>query len=76
MLVFFAVLNLFLSPALFLITPLVLAFATWTQVARVALAGGVGAVVGGLLMSLWGGPRRRRMRGVLLGTLGIAVAAC
>ncbi|SCF05293.1 amino acid adenylation domain-containing protein [Micromonospora matsumotoense] len=75
MLAFFAALNFFLFPVLFLLSPLVLGFADLTDVSRVALTGGVGAATGGLVMLLWGGPRRRRMRAVLLGTLGIAVAA-
>ncbi|MEU8261975.1 amino acid adenylation domain-containing protein [Micromonospora sp. NPDC048999] len=75
MLAFFAALNLFLFPALFLLSPLVLGFADLTDVAHVALTGGVGAATGGLVMLIWGGPRRRRMRAVLLGTLGIAAAA-
>lgn len=75
MLAFFAALNFFLFPALFLLSPLVLGFADLSDVARVALTGGVGAATGGLVMLVWGGPRRRRMRAVLLGTLGIAVAA-
>ncbi|WP_405109271.1 amino acid adenylation domain-containing protein [Micromonospora sp. NBC_01405] len=75
MLTFFAALNLFLFPALYLLSPLVLGFADLNQVARIALTGGVGAAVGGLVMLVWGGPSRRRMRAVLLGTLGIAVAA-
>ncbi|MFG3709003.1 amino acid adenylation domain-containing protein [Micromonospora sp. NPDC047670] len=75
MLAFFAALNFFLFPVLFLLSPLVLGFADLEEVARVALAGGVGAAVGGLVMLVWGGPRRRRMRAVLLGTCGIAVAA-
>jgi MFS family permease len=69
MLLYFALLNLFLSPLFLLITPLVLTFATITDVGQVAFAGGLGAFVGGVTMTLWGGPRRRRMRGVLLCTL-------
>ncbi|MEU3457364.1 amino acid adenylation domain-containing protein [Micromonospora sp. NPDC006766] len=75
MLGFFAALNFFLFPALFLLSPLVLGFADLADVAHVALTGGVGAATGGLVMLIWGGPRHRRMRAVLLGTLGIAVAA-
>ncbi|WP_431729439.1 amino acid adenylation domain-containing protein [Verrucosispora sp. TAA-831] len=75
MLAFFAALNFFLFPVLFLLSPLVLGFADLDEVARIALTGGVGAATGGLVMLLWGGPRKRRMRAVLLGTLGIAVAA-
>ena len=74
MLAFFAALNLFLFPVLFLLSPLVLGFAELAEVARIALTGGVGAAVGGLVMLVWGGPRRYRMRAVLIGTLGIAVA--
>jgi hypothetical protein len=74
MLGFFAALNLFLFPVLFLLSPLVLGFADLAEVARVALIGGGGAALGGLVMLVWGGPRHYRMRAVLLGTVGIAVA--
>ncbi|MFI6330021.1 amino acid adenylation domain-containing protein [Micromonospora chersina] len=73
MLGYFALGNIFLAPALVLATPLVLSFGSPTQVAQVALAEAVGAVAGGVLMSLWGGPRKRRMIGVLVGNLGTAV---
>ncbi|MEV0810861.1 amino acid adenylation domain-containing protein [Micromonospora sp. NPDC050200] len=73
MLGYFALGNIFLAPALVLTTPLVLSFGTATQVAQVALAEACGAVAGGVLMSLWGGPRHRRMVGVLVGNLGTAV---
>ncbi|WP_422751932.1 non-ribosomal peptide synthetase/MFS transporter [Micromonospora sp. WMMD708] len=73
MLGYFALGNVFLAPALVLTTPLVLSFGNATQVAQVALAEAVGAVTGGVLMSLWGGPRQRRMIGVLIGNLGTAV---
>ncbi|WDZ82471.1 non-ribosomal peptide synthetase/MFS transporter [Micromonospora cathayae] len=73
MLGYFALGNIFLAPALVLTTPLVLSFATATEVAQVALAEACGAVAGGVLMALWGGPRHRRMIGVLVGNLGTAV---
>ncbi|MFI1196255.1 amino acid adenylation domain-containing protein [Micromonospora sp. NPDC020750] len=73
MLGYFAIGNIFLAPALVLTTPMVLSFATATEVAQVALAEALGAVAGGVLMSLWGGPRSRRMIGVLIGNLGTAV---
>jgi surfactin synthase thioesterase subunit/MFS family permease len=66
MLIFFAVLNLFLPVLFQLVSPLVLGFSTLASVATVSLAGGLGAVVGGTAMGLWGGPTRRRMRGMLL----------
>ncbi|MGI5154377.1 amino acid adenylation domain-containing protein [Microbispora sp. CA-102843] len=72
MLLFFACLNVFLSPLFLLLTPLVLGFATLSDVGRVSFAGGLGVLLGGLAMTVWGGPRRLRMRGVLLATLVLA----
>ncbi|MQY10735.1 D-alanine--poly(phosphoribitol) ligase subunit 1 [Streptomyces sp. RB5] len=74
MLLFFAVTNLLLGPLFIFFQPLVLGFAELADVARVSLAGGLGLAVGGLLMAIWGGPKERRMRGVLLSFL--ALAAC
>ena len=73
MLAYFALANVFLAPALVLVSPLVLSFGSVAEVARVALAEAVGAVTGGVAMALWGGPRRRRMAAVLLGNAGMAV---
>jgi MFS family permease len=72
MLLFFAVLNIFLSPLFVLVTPLVLSFGTLGTAARTAIAAGIGTTLGGLAMGFWGGPTRRRLRGVLLATLGLA----
>ncbi|MER5965787.1 amino acid adenylation domain-containing protein [Streptomyces sp. NPDC002057] len=66
MLFFFAVLNLFLPVLFQLVSPLVLGFSGLGTVATVSLAGGLGAITGGLAMGVWGGPRHRRMRGMLL----------
>ncbi|MFI6321051.1 amino acid adenylation domain-containing protein [Nonomuraea sp. NPDC050556] len=74
MLLFFAVLNIFLSPLFLLLTPLVLGFGTLQDVGRVSFAGGLGVFVAGLVLTAWGGPRGRRMRGVMLATLALAVA--
>ncbi|MBG0821571.1 amino acid adenylation domain-containing protein [Planomonospora sp. ID91781] len=71
MLLFFVVLNVFLSPLFLLVSPLVLGFATLDDVGRVAFCGGLGVLLGGLVMTVWGGPRRLRMRGVLLATLAL-----
>ncbi|MEU8075367.1 amino acid adenylation domain-containing protein [Catellatospora citrea] len=73
MLGFFMALNVFLSPLFLMMTPLVLAFAGLDQVAQVSVAGGVGAFLGGLAMSVWGGPRHRRLFTVLCCTLVLAV---
>ncbi|WP_049558781.1 non-ribosomal peptide synthetase/MFS transporter [Nonomuraea sp. SBT364] len=74
MVAFFALLAIVLSPVFMLYSPLVLSFAGLPEVGVVALCGGAGAAAGGLWMSLWGGPRRRRMIGMLLLTLVIAVS--
>ncbi|GLH98156.1 non-ribosomal peptide synthetase/MFS transporter [Phytohabitans aurantiacus] len=74
MVLFFAAFNLFLAPLYLLLSPLVLAFAPLASVAQVSLASGAGAVLGGLIMTVWGGPRHRRMRGMLLMTFAFAAA--
>jgi amino acid adenylation domain-containing protein len=75
MLLWFAGLNIFLAPLFLMVTPLVLGFGTLGQVGRVAFVSGAGAVAGALVLAVWGGPRRRRMRGMLLCTLALA-ASC
>jgi amino acid adenylation domain-containing protein len=73
MLAYFALGNVFLAPALVLVTPLVLSFGTTTEVAQVAFAEAAGAITGGIAMSVWGGPKKRRMLGVLIFNLGTAI---
>ncbi|NUR26266.1 MAG: amino acid adenylation domain-containing protein, partial [Catenulispora sp.] len=73
MLLFFMALNVFLSPLFLMVAPLVLAFAGLHQVAEVSVAGGVGAFLGGLTMTVWGGPRHERLRTVLRCALALAV---
>ncbi|MDA0638053.1 amino acid adenylation domain-containing protein [Nonomuraea sp. MCN248] len=69
MLLFFVVLNVFLAPLLLMFSPLVLAFAELSDVGRISFLAGVGTFAGALVMIIWGGPRRLRLRGVLLCTL-------
>jgi hypothetical protein len=64
MLVFFAVTNFwtgFVNP---LLAPMVLSFTRPVQFATVQAAAGLGAVVGGVIIGIWGGPRHR-MAGVI-----------
>ncbi|MYW06181.1 non-ribosomal peptide synthetase/MFS transporter [Streptomyces sp. SID3343] len=75
MLLYFAVLNIFLAPMLVLVTPLVLSFGSVSTAGAVGMAGGAGALLGGLAMGVWGGPRHRRMHGLLVATAVIAVFA-
>jgi surfactin synthase thioesterase subunit len=72
-LLFFAVLNLFMTPLFLLVSPLVLSFADLGAVARVSMATGLGGILAGVLMSLWGGPRTGRVRGMLWVVLLLAV---
>ncbi|TMR91447.1 non-ribosomal peptide synthetase/MFS transporter [Nonomuraea basaltis] len=69
MLLFFVVLNVFLAPLLLMFSPLVLAFAELADVGRISFLAGVGTFAGALVMIIWGGPRRLRLRGVLLCSL-------
>jgi amino acid adenylation domain-containing protein len=75
MLLWFAGLNIFLSPLFLLMTPLVLSFGSLDDAARVAMCGGAGVIVGGVAMGFWGGPRRQRLRGMLALAALLAAAA-
>jgi len=73
--VFFAVSNLFVGPVLILVQPLVPGFGTLVTVTVTSIAAGLGVTAGGPAMAVWGGPARRRMRGMLLAALGLAAGA-
>ena len=64
LLALFAALNLGLGMSLVLVTPLVLSFAPPPALGTVLSIGAAGGLLGSLVMSAWGGPRRR-VRGVL-----------
>ena len=73
MLIFFAAINLVLTPFFILLPPLVLSFARLPEVAAVTVAAGTGGVLSGLAMSVWGGPGQRRMAGVCVSVLLVAL---
>ncbi|GAA1548385.1 hypothetical protein GCM10009827_080840 [Dactylosporangium maewongense] len=75
MLLWFAVLNVPLSAIFLMLSPLVLSFGTLRQVGQVSFVSALGVFLGGLVMAAWGGPQHRRMFGVLVATLGLAVCA-
>ncbi|MEV4512407.1 amino acid adenylation domain-containing protein [Dactylosporangium sp. NPDC049525] len=75
MLLWFAALNVPLSAAFLMISPLVLSFGTLRQVGTVSFVSALGVFGGGLVMAAWGAPRHRRMFGVLVATLGLAACA-
>ncbi|MEV0136164.1 MFS transporter [Dactylosporangium sp. NPDC050688] len=76
MLVYYGVTNLLYAVPVLLVPPLVLGFAGVGQVGQVALGEGLGVLVGGLAMTIWGGPARRRMVANILaiGAAGVCVA--
>lgn len=59
LLIFFAASNFTLSLVQVLFTPLALAVGDAKTLGRLVSVGGIGMVLGALLMSAWGGPRRR-----------------
>ncbi len=68
LLLFFALTNITVGIIQILITPLVLSFATPDILGRVLSTGGIGMLLGGVVMSIWGGPKRR-----VLGIFGFAL---
>ncbi|WP_170321603.1 non-ribosomal peptide synthetase/MFS transporter [Acrocarpospora pleiomorpha] len=65
--------NFFLFTAFVMISPLVLSIGDLADTGRIALIAGLGAVAGGFAISLWGGPKRRRMFG-MLASVGVVAA--
>jgi MFS family permease len=70
LLLFFAATNFTVSLGNVLLTPLVLSFADAAVYGTVASALGAGLIVGSVVMSVWGGPKRR-VYGIL--TYGLAL---
>lgn len=62
---YYAVVNFFLSFSGVLVAPLVLSNGTPAELGVVQTSGGVAMLVGGLIMSFWGGPKSRRIWGVI-----------
>jgi len=75
LLLLFAALNLTIAMATVLLTPLVLSFADAEVLGSVLSVAGGGMLAGGLVMSAWGGPKRR-IRGVLGGALLSGAILC
>jgi MFS family permease len=73
LMLFFAALNLSAGFIGALRTPLVLSFASVAALGAVTGANSVGTIVGSVLMSVWGGPKRR-IHGVLIPGLLLGVA--
>ncbi|RUT44539.1 amino acid adenylation domain-containing protein [Paenibacillus anaericanus] len=58
MIAFFFVGNVLFGLATVLVQPLILSFGSARDLATVTMTGSIGAMVGGLLMSIWGGTKR------------------
>jgi len=67
---YFALVNFLLNIVAVLISPLVLSRNPATVLGAVEMAGGAGMLLGSLLMSAWGGPKRR-----IYGTVGFIALA-
>lgn len=74
MVVFFVVFNYLFAVATVLVTPMVLADGSAVTLGVVTAVGGVGAVLGALVMALWGGTTRRAT-GMIGFTSVVGVAA-
>ncbi len=68
LLLFFASTNFTVSIVQVLFTPLVLSFSNPATLGLIMTMGGVGMLAGSLLMSIWGGPKRR-----IFGILGFSL---
>ncbi|WP_034087165.1 non-ribosomal peptide synthetase/MFS transporter [Streptacidiphilus albus] len=75
LLILLAAVGMFLIPLTVMVGPLVLSFSSLPATAAVLVAGGAGAVGGGLAMAVWGGPRRRRMVGIRVLTVLMGLSA-
>ena len=69
LIVYFALLNILLAPLLMSLMPMAMSIGDLSTAGTVSFIGGAGAAVGGLVVVLWGGPARRRVRGMLLVSL-------
>jgi len=56
---YFAMVNFLLNFAMVLLGPMILAFSSTSALGAAQMAGGLGMLGGSLLMSAWGGPKRR-----------------
>jgi MFS family permease len=75
---YFAVVNFFLNISGVMVGPLVLSFGSATGMGLTQTVMGLGMLVGSLVMSAWGGPRKKRVPAVMifivLASMGFVVA--
>jgi MFS family permease len=63
---YYAIVNFFLSLSGVLLGPLILSFGTEVELGIAQMAGGAAMLVGGLIIGTWGGPKRRKIYGVIV----------
>jgi DHA3 family macrolide efflux protein-like MFS transporter len=63
---YYAAVNFFLNLSGVLSGPLILSFGTEVELGAVQMAGGAAMLIGGLLIGTWGGPKKRKIEGVIL----------
>jgi DHA3 family macrolide efflux protein-like MFS transporter len=63
---YYAAVNFFLNLSGVLSGPLILSFGTEVELGVVQMAGGGAMLIGGLLIGTWGGPKKRKIEGVIL----------
>jgi MFS family permease len=73
LLIYFASVNFFLSLTGVLANPLVLSYGTSTDLGIVQMAAGAAMLVGGIIMSSWGGPKGKKVPWII-GMVVIAAA--
>ncbi len=59
LLIFLALANFLMEMSIVLFTPMILSFASTAALGRVMSLGGIGYMVGSVIMSIWGCPKRR-----------------
>ncbi len=72
LLVFLALANFLMEMSVVLFTPMVLSFASTAALGMVMALAGIGYMVGSVIMSIWGGPKRR-VQTVMLSMLFMGV---
>jgi len=71
LLLYYAVVNFFLNLTGVMIGPLVLSFGSVTQMGAAQTVMGAGMLLGSLLLSIWGGPKRHKVK-VIIGFIALA----
>ena len=76
---YYAAVNFFLSLSGPLWGPLILSFGTEIEFGTVQMAAGVGMLLGGLVMGVWGGPKKRKIPAIIaaigLSSIGFLISS-